>query len=625
MKALFFFEIVFFSCLNVLSQDSVERVLIPPSFQPTNPNAAFKTPILKVQPLNSKPTRLAAIDSVSLAIVTPVLPSLREEKIIVKDFEDFKDTAKLIYDTSDNQLLSPRQSELPYTFINNYTFDAHLGDFAIPLDNTIALSDSGHIVSITNGTVEIYEEEKLKYRRYLTPFLKGSLGVPCDPKIIFDPTSKRFVLFSQSCDGLYDKSNILLGFSATNNPIDGWLFYRISISGHPFRANDWFDFPKVGLSTDGLFLMGNIYHYENGKQSFVQSIVYQIDKEAGYKGGELSFRIWYNFNGTPAVLAPVSFGHNGVYGPGVFLIGTSFQRNANHIKLYDISGSIYNDSVKTKYYEVPTTPYNFFARARQKNISGVRQKDIPIDNGDLRIQDAFYSDGKIVFVFTSGDSRNFSRINLNVLNLSTRTNRSILIGDNANSSYAFPSVMPISEHGEPLRIVVQYNTVSNKTYPSIKYKVCDENLNCSGEVIAREGENAILGVNRWGDYSTIAKDYSTTNSLWLSSSYGSSEAVRQASITNVVPREMAGNITGVVNQLANESFHFKIHRKTLVSAFLIDEHNVRRKVFEGVVWPGNRRLSLITENLEKGKNYKVEIVSKKTNSIIKTFDFSLNN
>ena len=113
------------------------------------------------------------------------------------------------------------------------------------------------------------------------------------PKIYFDPFRKRFIVFAQSCDRQYNNSNIVLGFSHSNIPSDGWNFYRIKVSGAPFGINQWFDYPKLGISTDGVFISGNIFQNNGGENNdFIQSIVYQIDKDLGYEGKEVNYRLW---------------------------------------------------------------------------------------------------------------------------------------------------------------------------------------------------------------------------------------------------------------------------------------------------------------------------------------------
>ena len=130
-----------------------------------------------------------------------------------------------------------------------------------------------------------------------------------------------------------------------------------------------------------------------------------------------------------------------------------------------------------------------------------------------------------------------------MLDLATLTNRSKLLGDNPNSSYAYPSVMLISEKGEQLNIAVQYNSASNKSYPDIRYKICDETLNCSGEIVIRKGDNIIGGYERWGDYSSIAKDHSAKNNVWMTSGHANRAGIRQTCITNLAPMDEMTNLS----------------------------------------------------------------------------------
>lgn len=601
---------IFFFINSATGQEVVRKIVINQA--PTFSNIGSKTEVRKAEKLAIPPFSLRNLDSNSLAILTPLTPRPIEEKTLFKDFERFKDTSKLIYDTSEG--FGPKKAEFVRTYIKS-SFDANIGDYRAPLDNTIAVSDNGNIISVSNDIIEYYSRnsQKIIARRNLTGFFGNKIGDPCDPKAYFDPFKKRFIVFAQSCDGQYNNSNVVIGFSHSNNPSDGWNFYKIKVSGAPFATNQWFDYPKLGISTDGVFISGNIFQNYGGENNeFIQSVVYQVDKDAGFEGKEVNYRLWYNINDGhpgegPAVLLPINYAFNGIYGPGIFLIGTSRGNNTDNVKLFDITGSISDDNTIMNYYKIKTTPYNYFAKAVQM--------DYPIDNGDTRIQDGFYTGEKIAFAFTSGNERRFSRINLNLLNLATLTNKSKLLGDNLNSSYAYPSVMPISEKGEQLNIVLQYNSASNNSYPDIRYKVCDDTLNCSGEILIRKGDNIIGFYDRWGDYSAITKDHAAKNNVWMTSCYANRAGIRQTCITNLAPLGEITNID-IFKTGSSQNVNFKVAGKTSIEAFLKKDGKTLKKVFEGFAWPGKRALNVITEEMEAGK-YILEVRDKLSNQIIK--------
>ncbi len=604
-------QILLIAALFFLSNFSVAQEFIPKiniGTAPTKSNSAEKTEILVAVLLN-KATPLKNTDSKSLAIVTPFKPKAKTEKTLFSNFNSFKETKNLIYE---NQVEQEKISQIAQQVKIKSSIFANKGDYSAPLDNSIAVSDNGYLISTTNDVIEIYQNSILKYRRNLAGFFENKIGAPCDPKVIFDPIVKKFIVFAQSNDGNYSKSKIIIGFSISNNPIDGWNFY--TLPGNPLnKPNQWFDYPKLGISKDGVFISGNIYKNLGNPDSnqFIQTVVYHIDKSLGFSGQNLKYRVWYNIYDSPAIILPVSTGFQGEYGPGAYLLSTDWSNNnISYIKLYDVTGDIYSANSSMNYYKVPTAPIKYFATADQM--------DKKIDNGDIRIQDGFYTGNEIIYVFTSGNERNFSRINLNVLELPSLKNKSKLIGDQLNYSYAYPSVAAISEKNEPIRFIIQYNGTSNQSFPDIRYKLCDNSFTESGEMILKDGENIIEGYDRWGDYTTISKNFFSKNDIWLTSSYGSKAGIRQTVINNLVLDKQVDS-TELQKLINNKSFTFQIGNKKRIEVFL-NSASEMKKIFDGTVWKGARSLNIITDNLGKG-NYNLKIVDKNTKHIINQYAF----
>ena len=173
--------LLFFLSNSIKGQEVAKKFVINQA--PTFSNIGTKTEIGKAEKLNIPPFNLRNLDSQSLAILTPLTPRPVEEKTLFKDFERFKDTAKLIYDTSER--FAPQRAELFKPYVKS-SFDANIGDYRAPLDNTIAVSDNGNIVSVSNDLIEYYSKnsQKLIARRNLTGFLGNQIGDPCDPKDI---------------------------------------------------------------------------------------------------------------------------------------------------------------------------------------------------------------------------------------------------------------------------------------------------------------------------------------------------------------------------------------------------------------------------------------------------------
>jgi hypothetical protein len=572
--------------------------------------AAKKTAIVSANRINV-PLALNSDDTTLFPIVVAVHPVPKVELSLSKELERYKDTARLSY-TDEIPGFEPR---IPAPFQIRKGFDASIGDHSAPLDNTIACSNNNFVVSTSNSFIEYYQNSSLKFKSDLSSFINYAIASPCDPKVVFDPTVNRFILFMQKCgDAIHIKSEILLAFSVSDNPLDGWNFYKLS--GNPLNKTDnWFDYPKMGLTKDGLFISGNVFIGKKGSGGLDQTIVYQIDKDLGYSGQPLKYRVWYDIADKPFTIMPVSYAYNNTYGPGAFLVATTWQNNASYIKLYDITGDIYNESAAMNFYKVKTSPYNFFAESVQINQ--------PIDNGDLRIQDAILGGQKIYYTFTSGDERNFSRVNFNVLDVPSLSNESKLLGDRVNTSYCYPSLHMLSDEGENPTVLIQYNGTSNTAYPDIRCKACDANLDCSKEIVIKAGESTINNYDRWGDYSGVAKNHVNRRQLWLSSSYGKNYS-RQTYVSNIVsfdepsiPMDSLGS--GPIYSLS--SIDFTANKQTDIKVVLKSD-GILKTIYEGKAEKGENIFEFQTANLDEGK-YSVDIFTKDSNKLIEGTTFEV--
>lgn len=573
--------------------------------QPSNANAARRTDILLANKVNI-PFVVSTADTTLFPAITSVAPKPKFEQYHIQDFKKYQDSASLVYSQQPNQFV-PR---IPNPFQIRLGFDANKGDRSAPLDNTISCSNENYYVSISNTFIEFYLNSTLKYRSDLSSFINYEIPSPCDPKVYFDPTANKFIIFMQRCDMAFNKSEILLAFSNTSNPLDGWNFYKLS--GNPLnRPNHWFDYPKVGITNDGLFISGNIFI---GSNDYAQTVIYQVDKNLGFQGQQLKYRVWYDIADAPFTIMPVSYAYNNTYSKGAFLLSTTWQQNANYIKLFDITSDIYDNAATMKFYRVPTTPYNFFAKAVQLNQQ--------IDNGDIRIQDAILSGNDIFFVFTSGNNRNFSRINFNVLDVPSLQNSSTLIGDNVNMSYAYPSLQMFSEENETPTVLILYNGTSNQSYPDIRCKTCDEHFNCSQETVVKSGESTINNYDRWGDYSGVTKNKTHKYQLWISSSYGKNQT-RQTYVANIVSFNQPAIPTDSLlsTQLYSSStVNFNLTSATDIQVLLKTE-GAATIIFEGKAEKGDNIFEIYTQELKKG-DYTIEVVKKTSNKTLKTSTFN---
>lgn len=400
------------------------------------------------------------------------------------------------------------------------TFEDEM-DTGTPPDNDMAISDNGYIVSVVNSSISYLNVDGTAILSDF-PFtnLVSGLNVSnflFDPKVIYDPVEDRFILviLAGSSPG---SSTVVVGFSVSENPSDGWNFY--TFNGDVFAGN-WFDFPNVGISAHDVVITGNLF---SANDQYQQALVMQIDKSDGYAGVDVDWEYFNNvLNGVgnnAFTIVPAPHGFDDEYGPGMFMVSNnSFQ--GNRIYFYELTDSVNADQNVINVFTISTPFYDAPGNALQLNNSS------RIGTGDCRIKNAYYANGKVVFGFGYDGSGGYSAVRvhrLDVSSLSIQTaNHSI-----SQNDIGYPTVIPFGLDSLEEDVMVGYLQTSSSIYPQIgAVSLGDDNI-FGPSIVVKTGESPItsLGSNfgdtqRWGDYSGGGRRHNATyRSVWYVGCYG---------------------------------------------------------------------------------------------------------
>lgn len=409
------------------------------------------------------------------------------------------------------------ESSRAVTPVIGTNFEGNWSLAGAPPDNSMAISNGGYIVTANNDGIEYYNSSgtQLYFNYWYDFFNDPSLtSMIYDPKVIYDSGSDRFVLVVLH-GSTASTSKVIVCFSQTNNPSSGW--YRYDLSGNPLANNCWFDYPALGVSNNEIYVTGNLF--TSGSNTFNQSIIYQITKAGGYAGGSLNWQYWSGLSASPYTaftLQPASYGHQGNYGPGIYFVSNS-AGGSNQIRLWDLTNDI-GSSPSLNSYTISTTAYSPAGDAQQLGSSDL------MDNGDCRVQNAFYLDGTLHFVFHSDIGSGWNGINYNRINTTTLTNQSTTFGLSGTADYSYPSVVSFSTSITDKSVMIAFLRSSSSIYPELRVVNCDNTLTWSGSTLVKSGEtfvNFLTGDERWGDYSGISRRHNAaTARIWLAGCYG---------------------------------------------------------------------------------------------------------
>jgi hypothetical protein len=501
-------------------------------------------------------------------------------------------------------------SDPPVMFRN---FQGNLFNGWYPPDNQIAISDNGFIVSVVNSNISVFNESGATllgnkplgdYFDYLdlTDFYY-------DPRVIYDPDQDRFI-FVVLHGNTPAESKIIISFSESQNPMDGWWSYVFD--GNFLGNNTWFDFPSIAISGEDLFISGNLFSASN---VFNQAVIMQIDKQPGFSGGSVNWEYFNNvtdgFGGLSFTVAPISYGFNGSYGPGIYLVSTQ-SGGGTYVHLYDITGNV-EDEQDIFAYEINTGSYAVPADAEQQLTNKL------LDIGDCRVLSGFYADGIIHYVHIADNGGGYGGLRYNRLDVAAKSISYINIGQ-SQFDYAYPAIAPSGASATDKDVIIAFLRASKSSFPEFRAIGIDGGMNISSAIPIKTGEYFINvtadNTQRWGDYSGICRKHnSPTPKLWVSGCYGRLNStygtwIAELSIDpNASVREMPAIETGKVfpNPVQDDfTLEFESAERSFMQISLNDSQGrTVRDLFRGMVKPGLNRLSFNKGMLAPGTYYLV--------------------
>ena len=410
-------------------------------------------------------------------------------------------------------------------------FLGHAPDGYQPLDNSVAISNGGIIVSVENNIIDYYNTSgtllnEIGMVSLLSAYSPYSV---CDPVVIYDPAYDRFIFFCQEINsaGLFNNNRIFICFSKSNNPnVGGWWTYELT--GDPTGTGDGFDYPKLAINDSELFITGNLFTEPAG--IFHQAVVFQLDKLAGYTGATLNGVNWTGISGSPFTILPVSWGQNGDLTTGMWMVST-LNGGGSTINEYTIVGN-WCCSPSMYYSSVPTTPYTLSANALQLGTS------CKLKTNDCRALSGFILDSTLHFVFHSDYGSGFTGINYNRLNVVTLTNTSVL-GGALGYDFAYPSVASFATVPYDNSVMIGFGLSGSSIYPQICVINNDNAMSWSSYTTVHSSSTFIQYVsgdtlNRWGDYTGMSRlNSGTSPQVWMNGMFANTSNAWQTWIAQI--------------------------------------------------------------------------------------------
>jgi hypothetical protein len=399
-----------------------------------------------------------------------------------------------------------------------------------PPDNTMAINSRGEIVTAINSVISIYSVQgTLLYNRSMQQFFASAVNgqiksrVFCDPRILFDRQEKRFIVMAMTCEGNPATSQIVMAFSKTENPLDGWNIYVAEGNASPpFGRRVWVDFPNMGINNSDLFITVNFF---DESRAYYSTGIYQLPKQKCYQGDSLrtqDIRLWINLPEQPYALHPITSINPD---SSMYFIYNSFgNESVDSLTIYQITGS--GNKATLIVQSVKVRPYQPAGFARQAG------SQVLLTNFDQRGSGSFMLNGRIHYVFTKDAENGFAGIQYTVLEKrNNRWNAKIQRTIAASGQdYTYGAIAPVQWDDNSENAILQFTSVSSQEFPGIKALMIDKNGMLSMPVQIRKGDGAVTfqsfdNLSRWADYTALVPDINDKNTVWGFAPYGRSTGV----------------------------------------------------------------------------------------------------
>lgn len=395
-----------------------------------------------------------------------------------------------------------------------------------PNDNDMAISNNGKIVSVINSTVFFYDvpTDTTQGTVSLAAFF-NPLGFPnqeFDPKVSYDPIADRFVLVC--LNGFTDTTSyIFVAFSQTNDPTGAWNLY--SLPGNPFNNGLWTDYPIISLSQQELYITANLLYPDSSWQTgFVETIIWQINKQDGYSGVTLTSNLVNNifWSGRPVRnLCPVKGGST-LYGPNMYFVSNrNFETQADTFFLVEI-----NDTIGAPGYAVTVKQLNSNA---DYFMAGDARQQSPhtFATNDSRVLGAFLENNRIQFVHNCKDTATgFTGLYHGVIQNPASVNPVVtgqVIAD-TTLDLGYPNISYAGNSSSDHLAIITFDHSNPTIRAGVSAIKTDGNGNYSNILKIKDGTsyvNLLTGLQeRWGDYSGSQRKYNNPGEVWMSGYYG---------------------------------------------------------------------------------------------------------
>ncbi|MBK8146098.1 MAG: T9SS type A sorting domain-containing protein [Bacteroidetes bacterium] len=395
-----------------------------------------------------------------------------------------------------------------------------------PMDNSIAISKSEYIVSVTNSGItyadingNTFSGTPTNWATWLNDPILFPTADFFDPRVLYDPVEDKFIVIL-----LYERlsSNnpqIVIAVSVDGNPSNGFFVTTISGPGPGY----WYDFPYLGQSDKDLFI--SVSQIPDNQNASIGTDIIQLEKTELYLNQNLNFVVYDDvtdfYNNNNIHICPSTHGSRDFNGTPIAYDVQGFYLVSN----YNGTAATASFSIYDVVYDISpgfTPTLNIYGQNSNIYVGNAvpspqKGSTESLNSNDSRVQSSFYLNKWMHIVFSARESAAsgvatvyYARLNLGLgLYDITKIPTDII---NGNATWqCYPSVCFMGANINDKTVYINYLYSSEEFFPGMRLVEIDDMLNISNTVDTKLGADYIdynNGTsNRWGDYTGIQRVY----------------------------------------------------------------------------------------------------------------------
>jgi hypothetical protein len=339
--------------------------------------------------------------------------------------------------------------------------------------------------------------------------IPSSEGPGFDAKCFYDALRGRLVALaeSQGSSGSTRWSYYYLAISKTSDARGDWWIYKFNMRRDGTTlTNNWSDFPGLGVSDDKLVMSGQQFSF--GANFYQYQKLRVIDRNLAYSGGTVTYVDFFNFSAPPggdiANLFVTKPGRNVSSDSTIYLLTTRYSGGGN-VAYRTITGSP-GSPVLSGGTLITVNPYGAAVDVKQLGSSNL------LDAGDCRTPDFFVRNGVLTTAWHFGNNFGSGTVDaIRYFQLHT-SDQTVLTDETfgADGIYYYYPMACVDSAGT---MFMGFCRSSSSEYSSswvTGKRRSDATIEAS--TLAKAGVVG-NGQSRWGDFTGIDMDESTSNGI----------------------------------------------------------------------------------------------------------------